>query len=131
MGAIAATYHLFQTASSGDPTQRDDIGYLRAKSFKITTDPPQKVVVDGEMLGTTPIKVRDLLFNKIPGFAWRGEAAPSETWDFIGILFYGKPLSCVPEGLTVLVPLVEEEVPTENLEGLPNLVVEVKEDVSV
>jgi hypothetical protein len=30
----------------------------------------------------------DLLFNKIPGFAWRGEAAPSETWDFIGILFY-------------------------------------------
>jgi hypothetical protein len=37
--------------------------------------------------------IRDLLFNKIPGFAWRGEAAPSETWDFIGILFYSKPLN--------------------------------------
>jgi hypothetical protein len=36
--------------------------------------------------------IRDLLFNKIPGFAWRGEAAPSETWDFIGSLFYSKPL---------------------------------------
>ncbi len=95
-GAIAATYHLFQTASAGDPAQRDDIGYLRAKRFKITTDPVQKVVVDGEMLGTTPIEVR-----------------------------------CVPEGLTVLVPVLEEEVPSEKLEGLPNLVVEVKEDVSV
>jgi hypothetical protein len=31
--------------------------------------------------------IRDLLFNKIPGFAWRG------SWDFIGILFYGKPLT--------------------------------------
>jgi hypothetical protein len=37
--------------------------------------------------------IRDLLFNKIPGFAWRGFAAPSKTWNFIGILFYGKPLT--------------------------------------
>jgi hypothetical protein len=44
----------------------------------------------GGILGV--LTIRDLLFNKIPGFTWRGEAAPSETWDFIGILFYGKPL---------------------------------------
>jgi YegS/Rv2252/BmrU family lipid kinase len=55
--AIAATFHLFQTASTGNPVERDDIGYLRAKQFKITTNPPQKVVVDGEILGTTPIEI--------------------------------------------------------------------------
>ncbi|MBD2360988.1 YegS/Rv2252/BmrU family lipid kinase [Anabaena minutissima FACHB-250] len=57
-GAIAATYHLFQTASSGNAAERDDIGYLRAKQFKITTDPPQKVVIDGEVVATTPIEIK-------------------------------------------------------------------------
>ncbi|UKO98516.1 YegS/Rv2252/BmrU family lipid kinase [Nostoc sp. UHCC 0870] len=57
-GAIAATYHLFQTASAGNAAERDDIGYLRAKQFKITTDPPQKVVIDGEVVATTPIEIK-------------------------------------------------------------------------
>ncbi|MBW4616164.1 MAG: YegS/Rv2252/BmrU family lipid kinase [Desmonostoc vinosum HA7617-LM4] len=57
-GAIAATFHLFQTASTGNAAERDDIGYLRAKQFKITTNPPQKVVLDGELIGTTPIEVQ-------------------------------------------------------------------------
>ncbi|MGV0025108.1 YegS/Rv2252/BmrU family lipid kinase [Phormidesmis priestleyi] len=91
-GAIAATYHLLQSALSGTPTDRDDIGYLRASRFKITTNPPQKVVLDGEMVGTTPVDIE-----------------------------------CVPGGLTIFVPLVEEVVPTEKLEGLPDLVVETKE----
>lgn len=57
-GAIAATYHLFQTASSRNAAERDDIGYLRGKQFKITTDPPQKVVIDGEVVGTTPVDIK-------------------------------------------------------------------------
>ncbi|HAZ45387.1 MAG TPA: lipid kinase [Cyanobacteria bacterium UBA11369] len=56
-GAIAASYHLFRTALSGNPTNRDDIGYLRAKRCKITANPPQKVVLDGEIVGTTPLEV--------------------------------------------------------------------------
>jgi YegS/Rv2252/BmrU family lipid kinase len=56
-GAIAASYHLLQTALSGDPVQRQDIGYLRARKIKVTTDPPQKVVLDGELIGNTPIEV--------------------------------------------------------------------------
>lgn len=92
-GAIAATFHLFQTASTGDPVERNDIGYLRAKQFKITTNPPQKVVVDGEIVGTTPIEVK-----------------------------------CIPAGLTLFMPSQPaEEVPTEKLAGLPNLVVELKD----
>lgn len=56
-GAIAASYNLLRTAFSGLASQRDDIGYLRAKSIKVKTDPPQKVVLDGEIIGTTPIEV--------------------------------------------------------------------------
>jgi YegS/Rv2252/BmrU family lipid kinase len=56
-GAIASAYHLLQTALRGDPAERDDIGYLRAKRIKVTTNPPQKVVLDGEIIGTTPIDV--------------------------------------------------------------------------
>ncbi len=58
--AIAATFHLFQTASAGNPAERDDIGYLRAKKFKITADPPQKIAVDGEIVGKTPIEIECL-----------------------------------------------------------------------
>jgi YegS/Rv2252/BmrU family lipid kinase len=56
-GAIASAYHLLQTAFRGDAAERDDIGYLRARHIKVTTNPPQKVVLDGEILGTTPIEV--------------------------------------------------------------------------
>ena len=91
-GAIAATFHLFQTASTGNAAERDDIGFLRAKQFKITTDPPQKVALDGEIVGTTPIEVK-----------------------------------CVPAGLKIFVPSVEEVEPTEKLQGLSNLIIEEKE----
>lgn len=91
-GAIAAAFHLFQTAATGNAVERDDIGYLRGEKFKISADPPQKVVVDGEMIGMTPIEVY-----------------------------------CVPAGLKIFVPANQENGPTEKLEGLPNLTVEMKE----
>ncbi len=57
-GAIAASYHLLQTAlNETAATDRDDIGYLRARRVIIRTAPPQKVVLDGEIIGTTPIDV--------------------------------------------------------------------------
>jgi len=57
-GAIAISYHLLQSASNDEAAEREDIGYLRAKRVKVTTNPPQKVVVDGEIVGTTPIEVK-------------------------------------------------------------------------
>ncbi|HEY9610258.1 MAG TPA: YegS/Rv2252/BmrU family lipid kinase [Allocoleopsis sp.] len=90
-GAIASAYHLLQTALRGDAVERDDIGYLRARRIKVTTEPPQKVVLDGEIIGTTPIDVE-----------------------------------CVPGGLTLLMPITEEDQPPEKLEGLPKLRVEPK-----
>lgn len=56
-GAIASAYHLLQTAFQGSAAERDDIGYLRAQRIKVTTNPPQKVVLDGEIIGRTPIDV--------------------------------------------------------------------------
>ncbi|MBE9046026.1 YegS/Rv2252/BmrU family lipid kinase [Pleurocapsales cyanobacterium LEGE 10410] len=56
--AIAISYHLLQTASNDEAAQRDDVGYLRTKWVKVTTDPPQKVVLDGEIIGKTPIEVK-------------------------------------------------------------------------
>ncbi|MBD1808208.1 YegS/Rv2252/BmrU family lipid kinase [Microcoleus sp. FACHB-SPT15] len=89
--AIASAYHLLQTAIRGDAAERDDIGYLRARRIKVTTQPPQKVVLDGEILGTTPVEVE-----------------------------------CIPGGLTICVPQIEEEQPHERLEGLPELAVETR-----
>ncbi len=60
VGAIAASYDLLSTALSGEASKRPDIGYLRASKVRITTEPPQKVVVDGETVGTTPIAVECL-----------------------------------------------------------------------
>jgi YegS/Rv2252/BmrU family lipid kinase len=56
-GAIASAYHLLQSAFRGDAAERDDIGYLRAKRIKVTAQPPQKVVLDGEIIGMTPIDI--------------------------------------------------------------------------
>ena len=92
VGAIAASYDLLTSALRGDAVQREDVGYLRARRFRVTTNPPQKVVLDGEIIGDTPIDVE-----------------------------------CLPQGLKVFAPQVEEVQPTEKLEGLPNLTVTMKE----
>ncbi len=62
VGAIAAAYNLLQSARSAATTDRPDTGFLRAKSIKVTTNPPQKVVLDGELIGYTPVEV-----NCVPG----------------------------------------------------------------
>ncbi|MEL6939920.1 MAG: methylglyoxal synthase [Cyanobacteria bacterium J06598_1] len=53
MGAIA---DLFTAALVKRPTQNEDILSLRVAAIKVTTAPPQKVVVDGEIIGTTPVE---------------------------------------------------------------------------
>jgi diacylglycerol kinase family enzyme len=92
VGAIAASYDLLTSALRGDAVQREDIGYLRAQRFRVTANPPQKVVLDGEIIGDTPIEVE-----------------------------------CLPRGLRVFAPQVEEVQPTEKLIGLPNLIVTMKD----
>lgn len=59
-GAIAAVYNLLQSALTGRASERPDVGYLRTKRIKVTTDPPQKVVLDGELIGSTPVEIECL-----------------------------------------------------------------------
>ena len=56
-GAIAISYHLLQSASNDEAASREDIGYLRARKVKVTTEPPQKIALDGEIIGTTPVEI--------------------------------------------------------------------------
>ncbi|MGB7086213.1 MAG: methylglyoxal synthase [Phormidesmis sp.] len=53
MGTIA---DLFTAALAKRPAQNEDILSLRVPAIKVNTHPPQKVVVDGEIVGTTPVE---------------------------------------------------------------------------
>jgi len=55
--AITASYHLLRSALNETAVERDDIGYLRAKRVIVRTEPAQPVVLDGEIIGTTPIDI--------------------------------------------------------------------------
>ena len=57
-GAIAISIQLLQSAGNEEAVEREGVGYLRSKWVKVTTDPPQKVVVDGEVVRQTPVEVR-------------------------------------------------------------------------
>ncbi|NEQ24019.1 MAG: lipid kinase, partial [Microcoleus sp. SIO2G3] len=79
--AIAASVHLLQTALNSNPVERDDIGYLRARKIRVTDNPPQKVVVDGELFGETPIEIECIpgsLTLLVPSVE---EAIPAEKLD--------------------------------------------------
>ncbi len=52
---INAMASLMAAAAWGNPTQRDDITCLRTNRIKVTTDPPQKLVIDGEILEFNPM----------------------------------------------------------------------------
>lgn len=56
--AIDAITDLIGAAIYQTRTNRQDIICLRTPEIRVTTDPPQKVVVDGEIVGTTPIEVK-------------------------------------------------------------------------
>ena len=47
----------FIERDNDEAAERNDIGYLRTKWVKVSTNPLQKVVLDGEIVGTTPIEV--------------------------------------------------------------------------
>ncbi len=60
LGALMASYHLLQSALLNRATVRDDIGYLRARTARITTNPPQKVVIDGEVIEADSIEITSI-----------------------------------------------------------------------
>lgn len=57
-GAIATSLHLLQSAASEEAVEREGVGYLRSPWVKVNTDPVQKVVLDGEIIGKVPVEVK-------------------------------------------------------------------------
>jgi diacylglycerol kinase (ATP) len=53
LNAFAA---LITSAAVGNPTQREDIVCLRTPRLKVTTEPAQKLVIDGELVEANPIE---------------------------------------------------------------------------
>lgn len=54
---ISALTSLFAAALVNNPTNREDILCLRASRLRITTESPRPVVIDGEIMGTTPVEI--------------------------------------------------------------------------
>jgi len=54
---IAASYELLQSAILGESAEHEDIKYIRTRYVKVTAKPAQKIVLDGEIIGETPIDV--------------------------------------------------------------------------
>jgi YegS/Rv2252/BmrU family lipid kinase len=55
---VAAAAELMRSARAGEAADDPRVGYLRAASVRIDCDPSQRVLVDGEDAGTTPISLR-------------------------------------------------------------------------
>jgi YegS/Rv2252/BmrU family lipid kinase len=55
--AIATGIHLLVRALEGAPADRPNVGSFSARRVTITTDPTQRVVVDGESAGLTPVTI--------------------------------------------------------------------------
>lgn len=49
---------LFASALVKNPSENENVLHFRGKNIKVKTNPPQKVVVDGEIIGTTPVEVK-------------------------------------------------------------------------
>jgi diacylglycerol kinase (ATP) len=55
--AVTTMLRMLGAALVQSETQQKNVVHGRSRKIRITTDPPQKVVVDGELVGTTPIEV--------------------------------------------------------------------------
>ena len=56
--AIDAMIDLLGAALMKSTVRREDTISFRTQEIKVTTNPPQKVVVDGEIIGTTPVEIQ-------------------------------------------------------------------------
>lgn len=70
--AVTTILRLFTSALIKSDPQNPNVFHGKVRSLKLKTDPPQKVVVDGEIIGTTPIEVECIpngltVFSAVPG----------------------------------------------------------------
>jgi diacylglycerol kinase (ATP) len=54
---ITTMLRMFGAAIARTATAQKNVVHYRARHLKVVTDPPQKIVLDGEIVGTTPLEV--------------------------------------------------------------------------
>ncbi|MGF1588631.1 MAG: YegS/Rv2252/BmrU family lipid kinase [Pleurocapsa sp.] len=57
---IAALFQLLRSGFNHQAVQREDVIYLRAKRIRVSAKPQQKVIIDGNLRGTTPVEIECL-----------------------------------------------------------------------
>ncbi len=55
--AVSTMLQMFGAALAKSDPDRPNVVHIHVKKLRVTTNPAQKVVVDGELIGTTPIEV--------------------------------------------------------------------------
>lgn len=55
--AVATMINMLGAALIKTNPELPDVYHLRTRRIKVTANPPQKIVVDGEMIGTTPVEI--------------------------------------------------------------------------
>lgn len=54
---LAAALHLYRAGLAGAAATRDDIGYLPVQAVTVRAEPAQRVMIDGEEVGETPVTI--------------------------------------------------------------------------
>ncbi|MDJ0744266.1 MAG: methylglyoxal synthase [Xenococcaceae cyanobacterium MO_167.B27] len=55
--AVVSMLGMLEAALIGNNTELDNVVHIRSNKIAITANPPQKVVLDGEIIGTTPLEI--------------------------------------------------------------------------
>ncbi|MBA3819093.1 MAG: NAD(+)/NADH kinase [Deltaproteobacteria bacterium] len=58
--AIATGIHLYRSAREGAPASRDNVGSFSTARVAITAEPTQRVLIDGEPFGDTPVTIETM-----------------------------------------------------------------------
>lgn len=57
LDAVATLLRLFGAGITKTELHQQNVVHARTQQLKVTTNPPQKVMVDGEIIGTTPVEI--------------------------------------------------------------------------
>lgn len=60
MSFIAAIFQLLRSGFNNTAVKREDIIYLRTKRIRVNAKPRQKVVIDGNLRGKTPVEIESI-----------------------------------------------------------------------
>lgn len=57
---IAAMFQLLRSGFNNTAVKREDVIYLRTKQIRVKTKPRQKIVIDGNLRGKTPVEIESI-----------------------------------------------------------------------